>query len=123
MSDFEFVLQSFHMLKNYFLLKGYSKVPADRRLDKQCEKIKDMFNKLVSDVEKSAPTWKNMPLKSIEQDQDYYKLAQVIKSDLARGVPLRSTWSAFAMTKPTERQQTTFTFATLVAIARLNAII
>lgn len=122
MNDFEFILQSFNALRNYFVLREYKDaIPTERRLDKQCKTIQRLYNKLMDDV--GDYSWANDDLKTIMTKETVKKLYDALLKGVTGGTPLHLAWSAFSKIQRSEEQKCAFAVAVLLVIAKVNGII
>lgn len=123
MNDFEFILQSFNTLKNYFALRKYQGIPSERRLDKQCKVIQQMYNKLMEDARQAAVDWLDFPLPDILKNTKIKDFYIRLRKGVEAKTPLRYAWSAFALKERKSDEHITFAFAVLLLIAELNGIV
>lgn len=123
MNDFEFILQSFNTLKNYFMLRQYGLVPSERRLDKQCRTIQHMYNRLMDDARSSNVSWSGFALSDLLHDQAIQKWYVPLRKSVDARVPMRQAWTEFAQTAHDPAEQITFTFTILVLVAELNGLV
>lgn len=121
MNDFEFILQSFNSLKNYFMLRKYENISSERRLDKQCKIIRSMYNKLMADAETAS--WRDVPLSEILNQTLIKKYYKALRDGLAKGLQLRHSWTEFALKPRSDDEKVTFAFAVLLLVAEMNGIV
>lgn len=123
MNDFEFILQSFNTLKNYFALRKYKAVPSERRLDKQCKVIQKMYNQLMDDARQASVAWLDFPLPDILKNKTIQDFYTRLRKGVEAKTPLRYAWSAFALKERTPEQHITFAFTVMLLVAELNGIL
>lgn len=123
MNDFEFILQSFNTLKNYFALRKYSSIPSERRLDKQCKVIQHMYNKLMDDARRAGVAWRDFPLYDILKDKTIKGFYQGLRKGIDARTPLRYAWGAFARKERKDDEKIAFAMAVLLVVAEVNGLV
>jgi hypothetical protein len=112
------ILQSFNTLRNYFTLRKYNSVPTERRLDKQCQVIQHMCNKLMEDAKQRGRG--NARRRDVLNNNDIKELHSVTQG-VNGGVP------GVAVLARNEHQRSRshlnqFAFSVPLVVAEMNGI-
>jgi hypothetical protein len=128
MNDFEFIIEGYKTLMNYFLMMELPRPRAERRLDKQCKLIQSMYSQLMSDASGGGENlpWHDAPLSTIINQPGIKETVQTyFQGNLLKFTtqPLRDIWATFQATKPTKPQIVSFAFTVILYTALGNEIL
>lgn len=128
MNDFEFILESYKTLMNYFLMMKLPRPKAERRLDKQCRLIQTMYTELMDAARPSGENlpWFDVPLATVLNQPGIKETVQNYFGGNLNSLttaPLPTLWAALQRTNPTKKQITSFAFTVLLHIALVNQLV
>ncbi len=126
-NDLEFITMAYKTLKNYFFISKRPTPPVQRRLPKQCQTIRSMYNRLLKDIGEVASTFTDLPLGDLLDADDTMRTLQkdYLPAGLGRPstVPLRKVWARFSQTDPNRSMQVSFAFLMLVHVSLVNGVV
>lgn len=125
MADFEFLSQSFAVLRQFFILSKQKRVPElETSVAKLTPLVRDMYAVLFKSADDSE--WRDVPLFDKSSDSPLLQnrtMTELFNKYLKGDVPIGRAWINFRASNPEPKVLTAFTLLTLIKLATKHRIL
>ena len=87
MNDFEFIIEAYKTLVNFYTIMKFEQPARSSRLDLQCKSISKMFNKLLEQASLTNTSWRSTNLDSLENNNEF---KQVVNQFFPSGINVQN---------------------------------